>query len=149
MSNATRKTSWTLGDGRQVDVEIIASRSLVARVIWADGDCIETGRMDPVSSVEIRATIQGVEIARGHLEDAAPNAQGVVAKVGKLGLLPDKATLVRALVLESETEATTPEYLARLAEIEAAEVRADKIEAEYSAHVARVDSMMTLGGRSY
>ena len=149
MSTAIRTISWTLGDGRKVYVTISATKSLVERVHNLDGDVVGTGIMDPVSQVEIVATAQGSEIARGSLEDAAPNAQGVVAKVGKFGIRPDNAAAVRALIAEAEAEATTPEYSARLAEIEAAEARADQDEAEYQAHTRRVDAMMTLNGRTY
>lgn len=149
MSSAIRTTSWTLGDGRKVEVVISVAKSLVERIHNLDGDVVGTGIMDPVSQVEIVATVQGSEIARGALEEAAPNAQGVVAKVGKFGLRPDNAAAVRVLIAEAEAEATTPEYSARLAEIEAAEARADQDEAEYQAHARRVDAMMSLNGRAY
>ena len=52
-------------------------------------------------------------------------------------------------VFGAEAEATGPEYSARLAEIDAAEARADQTEDEYQTHTRRVDAMMSLNGRTY
>jgi adhesin HecA-like repeat protein len=146
---ATRNTIWTLGNGKTVNVEIRVNRELVERVINADGDVIHTGIMDPTSYTSITATVDGTVIASGALEIARANTQGVVSNVGKLGIKAEQDAIVRALVAEAEAEATSPEYAARIQQINAAEIKAAQVDAEYADHVRKVDGMMTLNGRSY
>lgn len=146
---ATRNTSWTLGNGKTVKIEICVNRELVERVINADGDVIHTGIMDPISNTSITATVDGTVIAAGALEVARANSQGCVSNVGKLGIKAEQDAIVRALIAEAEAEATSPEYAARIDQINAAEIKAAQVDAEYKDHVSKVEGMMTLNGRSY
>ena len=147
---STKTMSWSLGDGREVILTVKATKTLTRRVINADGDMIDTGIMDLDARTEIIAEVGGSILARGsYIEETRPNSQGVVARLGKLGMCPEIAAKARALVAQAEAEAVTPEYAARVTDIDAAEAKADKVETEYATHAAHVDSMMTLGGRSY
>ena len=146
---STKTMSWTLGDGREVTLTVKATKTLTRRGINADGDRIDTGIMDLDARTEIIAEVGGSILARGsYIEEARPNSQGVVARIGKLGMLPEVAAKARALVAQAEADAVTPEYAARVAEIAAAEAQADLTYADYRKHTASVESMMTLGGRS-
>lgn len=66
----------------------------------------------------------------------------VVAKIGRVGLKADRYSQLRAAIAAVEAH---PEYVAELA----ARAEGLRVMAEHEEHVARVENMMTLGGRTF
>ena len=136
---ATRTVEWSSKAG----VRLSATIKLVKQEwdVLGDGSYslvpTSQGPLDVVIETTIDSKPQGrdqLQLITGH--------PAAVAKIGAIGLTADRLAQVEAAIAECEQHPEMVDYQARLAE-------GERVEDEYNAHVRAVESMMTVGGRSY
>lgn len=135
-------TSWTLKSGSVVTV--------MATLVKEEWDPAETGSWTLIGvnngipyRVVISASANGTKLAdRDHLHLCAGHPSGAVASIGKLGISAASLPKVEAIIAACEQH---PEYVAYRALVKQGELE----QADHDDHVAAVESMMTLGGRTY
>ncbi len=123
---------WNATNGKEITITV---ELILSETIWADGDRIEV----KCCEMDIRAEAEGI----GTLANDAPYKRdniksplgNAVAVMGKLALNQEKYDLVMATIAKVES---TPEWQAKLADIDAA-AKADE---KYEDHYAKVMSAM-------
>jgi len=142
---------------------ITVSRTLVARVINADGQRVDTGEKDLLSTQDVVVTRSDKVVARGlfqlfsagylnssaYQRDFAKTQAKPVGRIGDMFLSQGAVDELAAAVEAATAEVTTLEISAFIAAKDSAEKAAIETEREYSKHVRAVDAMMTLGGKTY
>ena len=136
---ATRTVEWSSKAGVALSVTV----KLVKQEwdVLGDGSYslvpTSQGPLDVVIETTIDSKPQGrdqLQVLTGH-----PTA---VAKIGAIGLTADRLAQVEAAIAECEQHPEIVDYKARVA-------AGERVEDEYNTHARAVESMMTVGGRSY
>lgn len=135
---------WTLRDGRKITAEIISIREVVNnKTISADGVDVAVAVDELVKSDNIVCKIDGQKVAEGWLQMAPKNSAGIVAIIGKVALTADTYKLVKdaqdEAIAEAEADAEVAACMTRLADKDVARAKA---EAEYDAHVEKMNKAM-------
>ena len=158
MTTATR----TIQRG-DVTIVVTSTRNLSERVINADGDKINTGKIDLYSSDIITMSKAGKQIASGELEvftdayKASPSFSRSFSKfpappAGRIGdgfVSQEAVVQILGALAETAAEVDTPAVLTHRAITIAASAISRLESARYEAHAKAVENMMTLNGRSY
>lgn len=151
---ANRTVRWTLTSGKEIEVRISVTRKMVARrPINADGDIIEIGGTTLSEYQTIEAYLDASKVDEAYIGQIQPikpkvvNGVTVVAILGtKLGLTAERLESIEGATAQATAEAEAdPDVMTYRARV----ARGEQAEAEYEAHVRRVEDMMTLGGKTY
>jgi len=145
MSQATRTVTITGRTGATAQVTITAYAEIEALTYNADGHLIETSNVRLNERCEITAMVGDKLIGRdyriaGPEADAA--AQGCVARIGSLSLMPESAAIVQAAYDAVMAEITTPEIVAHKAQLAKIKAARDLAEEQYEAHRAEMGRRM-------
>ena len=131
---AEAKTAWTTS----TEMQIVAGHRLVEET----HDLLDTGNYTRKSlAIQLFATVNGSAQVVTAIFELSGRPDGLVAKIGKIGLNATQLASVRATRSEIEQH---PAWQA----LESARAAGEQIRREHAADQRRLDNMMTLNGRS-
>lgn len=148
---ATKNVTIITESGTELQVKVIAERDYRSEnyTTSLDGDVCEGTRMMPVENTKVLITVNGqtyngiAAILPMHLQ-AKYGAYAVFAS--KIGLSQTKYNELETVIREACEEAEKDENWIKYQEMK---ISSEKAEAEYQAHVKKINNMMTLNGKSY
>ena len=134
---ATSKTEWTTSAG----IQMVAGYELIEESRELFGGTGKYTRSD--LGCHLYATVNGVREPNAYtVVPLIGRADGLVAKIGRIGLDANKLAAVNATRAEIESH---PEWMALMA----TRAAGDKIRREFAAGQRHLDNMMTLNGHSF
>lgn len=133
---ATGKTEWTTSTG----MAIVAGHKLIEETndLFDNGEYTRKGL-----SIEVFATVNGDPEPHVYsVQTLGKRSDGLVAKIGRIGLDAAKLAAVQSTLTEIESH---PEWQSLMA----AREHGEKNREAHEASQRRLDSIMTLSGRSF
>jgi hypothetical protein len=139
-ANVILTKTFTTAKGTTITV---TGTLVLEKEVWLDGDTFTTSCCDLLVNVYAPGHgDQGGDVRKLNTNELRQVPAGYTHKVGQLGLTTEQAELIKSVYTELKQHS---DWIALQARISANE----KADAEYQAHVRRVDDMMTLGGKTY